>query len=230
MRQLIECLYFVIDNSYVVFKGKIHRQIIGIPMGTNCAPYLANIFLHMYEVDFIEKLNSEGKHKVSSLLNNIFRYQDDCLILNDCKQFSRYFSSVYPNEMVLENTNVSRTICNYLDLCITLNNGNFSYKSYDKREDYAFEVIRYPNLSGNIPQGPAYGVFVSQVKRFAEVNSSLENFINDIRILQSRLVEQGFSVYKLRDRFNSFANKNFYSWSKFGQDILAREVVAQIFS
>ena len=121
--------------------------------------------------------------------------------------------------MVLENTNVTGTVCDYLDLCFSLNDGNFSYKSYDKREDYAFDVIRYPNLSGNIPCGPAYGVFISQCKRYAEVNSSLENYVNDINILQSRIVKQGFSVYKLRERFHIFANKNFYSWSKFGQDI-----------
>ena len=108
---------------------KYTDKVIGIPMGTNCAPYLANIFLRMYEVEFIEKLNQEGKHKVSSLLNNVFRYQDDCLVLNDCKQFSRYFNSIYPKEMVLENTNVSSGESNYLDLCITLNNKKFSYKS-----------------------------------------------------------------------------------------------------
>ena len=158
---------------------------------------------------FIEKLNAEGKHKVALLLNNIFRYQDDCLVLNDCKQFSRYFNSIYPKEMVLENTNISRVESNYLDLCITLNNSIFSYKSYDKREDYSFEVIRYPDLSGNIPVNPAYGVFVSQCKRFAEVNNSLENFVNDICILQSRLVKQGFTVYNLQDRFSTFANMNF---------------------
>ena len=119
IKQLVECINFVIDNNYVIFNGKIYRQVIGMPMGTNCAPYLANIFLHMYEVEFIEKLNQECKHKVSSLLDNVFRYQDDCLVLNDCKQFSRYFNSIYPEEMLLENTNVSSGESNYLDLCIT---------------------------------------------------------------------------------------------------------------
>ena len=230
VKQLIECINFVIDNSYVGFCGKVYRQVIGIPMGTNCAPYLANIFLHMYEVDFIEKLNIDGKYRVASLFNNVFRYQDDCLVLNDCKQFSRYIASIYPEEMVLENTNISRVVSNYLDLCITLNNGNFSYKSYDKREDYMFDVIRYPDLSGNIPFNPTYGVFISQCKRFAEINSSLEYFVRDIRMLQSRLVKQGFLLGKLRDRFNTFANKNFYTWCKFGIDIRNAEVVDQIFN
>ena len=163
------------------------------------------------------------------LLNNIFRYQDDCLVLNDCKQFVRYLNSIYPEEMVLENTNVNRTESNYLDLNITLINGKFSYKSYDKREDYAFEVKKYPDLSGNIPSGPAYGVFISQCKRFTEVNCTLENFITDIKSLQSRLIKQGFSSYKLQDRFKTFANNNIYLWSKFGQDIRSEIVVNKIF-
>ena len=227
--QLIQCINFIIDNSYVVFDGKVYRQIIGIPMGTNCAPYLANIFLHMYEVDFIEKLNFEGKHKVSSLLNHMFRYQDDCMIFNDCKQYIRYYTSIYPNEMILENTNISAVECNYLDLCITLNNGKFSYKSYDKRDDYSFDVIRYPDLSGNIPFHPAYGVFVSQCKRFAEINILLENFIKDIRTLYTRLINQGFMGSILKERFKTYANKNFYSWCKFGVDIRNPVVMNQMF-
>ena len=199
-------------------------------MGTNCAPHVANIFLHTYEVCFIDKLNAEGKHKVSVLLNNMFRYQDDCLVLNDCKLFIRYINSIYPNEMVLENTNTSRVESNYLDLCISLEDGNFSYESYDKREDYSFDVIRYPDLSGNIPFNPAYGVFISQCKRFAEVNSTLDNFVKDISTLKTRLVKQGFTKYKLQDRFYTFANKNFCFWRKYGIDIRAREIVDQIFS
>ena len=164
IKQLIECLHFVIGNSYVLFKKKVYRQVVGIPMGTNCAPHLANIFLHMYEKQFIKSLNDKGKEKVSGFLNHMFRYQDDCLVLNDYRQFKRYINTIYPDVMVLENTNVNRVESNYLDLNIKLENGYFQYKSYDKRDDYNFDVIRYPNLSGNIPCLPSYGVFVSQCK------------------------------------------------------------------
>ena len=198
-------------------------------MGTNCAPHLANIFLHMYEKEFIKSLNEEGKQKVSTLLNNTFRYQDDCLVLNDCKQFKRYINTIYPDVMVLENTNVSRIESNYLDLNIKLENGYFQYKSYDKRDDYDFDVIRYPDLSGNIPFSPSYGVFVSQCKRFAEINNYLGNFVNDVKMLQSRLLQQGFLKQKLRERFNTFANKNFRVWSKFGKDIRDSGIVDDIF-
>ena len=56
---LIKHINFIIDNSYIVFNGQIYRQIIGIPMGTGCAPHTANIFLHVYEYEFISKLVSD---------------------------------------------------------------------------------------------------------------------------------------------------------------------------
>ena len=46
-------LEFLVDNILVDFGGKVFQQIIGIPMGTNCAPLLADIFLYSYEADFI---------------------------------------------------------------------------------------------------------------------------------------------------------------------------------
>ena len=44
-------LEFLVDNIFVVFGGKVFQQIVGIPMGTNCAPLLADIFLYSYEAE-----------------------------------------------------------------------------------------------------------------------------------------------------------------------------------
>ena len=46
-------LEFLVDTIVVVFfSGKVFKQIVGIPTGTNCAPFLADIFLYSYEADF----------------------------------------------------------------------------------------------------------------------------------------------------------------------------------
>ena len=52
-------------------------------MGTSCAPYLANIFLCVYEKTAVLNLVDTGKTDQASKLANIFRYQDDCFVLND---------------------------------------------------------------------------------------------------------------------------------------------------
>ena len=51
---------FLIDNIYVTFGGLHFRQVIGIPMGTNCAPLLADLFLYSYETEFLDKLTSNS--------------------------------------------------------------------------------------------------------------------------------------------------------------------------
>ena len=82
--ELLECINFIIDQSYVMYKGTLYRQQIGIPMGTNCAPYLANLFLHAYEIAFIDKMsqNNNTLH-IAAKLNHVYRYQDDCIVFND---------------------------------------------------------------------------------------------------------------------------------------------------
>ena len=67
-------LEFLVDSLYVVFGGKVFQQIVGIPMGTNCAPLLADIFLYSYEADFIQSLLSTRKKKLASQFNFTNRY------------------------------------------------------------------------------------------------------------------------------------------------------------
>jgi hypothetical protein len=42
----------LVDNIYVVFGDQVFQQSVGIPMGTNCAPLFADLFLHSYEAEF----------------------------------------------------------------------------------------------------------------------------------------------------------------------------------
>ena len=62
-------LEFLVDNIFVVFGGKVFQQIVGIPMGTNCAPLLADILLYSYEAEFIQSLLSTGKKKIAYQFN-----------------------------------------------------------------------------------------------------------------------------------------------------------------
>ena len=79
---IIKMLEFLVDNIFVVFAEKVFQLIIGIPMGTNCAPLLADIFriLYSYEAKFIQSLLSAGKKRLKSQLklvrtplNNLLR-------------------------------------------------------------------------------------------------------------------------------------------------------------
>ena len=79
---IIKMLEFLVDNIFVVFSGKIFLQIVGIPMGTNCTPLLADIFLYSYEAEFIQSLLSTDRKLLASRLNFTYRYIDDVLSIN----------------------------------------------------------------------------------------------------------------------------------------------------
>ena len=177
---------YIVDNSYVLYKNNVYRQIIGIPMGTNCAPDLANIYLHVYEYAFIHNLICNGDLILACRLSHLFRYQDDLIVFEDNLLFETLIREIYPRVMELENTNVSP------DMTISMHRGKYFFKSFDKRKDFGFDIINYPDIRGNIPKNPAYGVFVSQLVRFCLVNKSVHHYKRDVRILIERLTLKVF--------------------------------------
>ena len=86
---------FLVDNIYVRFGGQLLRQMVGIPMETNCAPLLADLFLYCYENEFLDKLIKEGKRKLPRKFNLSYRYIDDFISFNN-KRFKEIIFDIYP--------------------------------------------------------------------------------------------------------------------------------------
>ena len=90
--------------------------------------------------------------------------------------------------------------------------------------DFDFDVTNFPFLDGNIPKGQSYGIFISQLVRYARINGSFSNFISDCKKLVSKLINQCFSAAALRKRFEAFIDKHFYVWGKFGVPLSVNHV------
>ena len=88
-------LEFLVDNIFVVFGGRGFQQIVGIPIGTNCATLLADIFLCSYEADLIQSLLSTGNKKLASQFIFTYRYIDDVLSINN-PDFDNYLVRCIP--------------------------------------------------------------------------------------------------------------------------------------
>ena len=174
--------------------------------------------------EYENTLYEEGSKDKLAKMEHIFRYQDDLLALNDDGLLENSLSEIYPEEMVINKTNISRCKCNYLDLTISIYRGKFYIKLYDKRNDYNFEVINYPFLDGNIPKNQSYGIFISQLIRFTRVNSSYNGFVTNCKQLVDKLVRQHFDPAALRKRFELFVEKYFDIWGKFGRYLYTHEV------
>ena len=144
--------------------------MVGIPMGTNCAPLIADLFLFCYERDFMLNLSKSNQIDLIQKFNRTSRYIDDILNLdNPC--FEKYIDKIYPKELILNKSNVFSTDVSFLDLHLTLNKNVLKTSLYDKRDDFNFDIVNFPYLDGNIPKGPSYGTYISQLVRFARICS-----------------------------------------------------------
>ena len=131
-----------------------------------------NIFLYSYKADFIQSLLSTGKKHLASRFNFTYRYIDDVLSINN-PEFEHYLGQMYPAELEIKDTTESTTSASYLDLLLSIGmDGQLHTSIYDKRDDFNFHITNFPFLSSNIPSSPAYGVFISQLIRYARACSS----------------------------------------------------------
>ena len=204
---IISMLNFLIDNIFVEFGGTIFQQIIGIPMGTNCAPLLADLFLYSYESEFIQQLLKSGAKKQCHSFNLTYRYIDDVLSINNCK-FNDYLDIIYPSELEIKDTSDSAKYVNFLDLHLEIDNNELNTSLYDKRDDFNFSIVNFPYLSSNIPSSPAYGVFVSQLVRYSRSSSAYTDFIQRSSILATKLLKQGFEITRLKSSFKKFYGRH----------------------
>ena len=94
----------------------------------------------------------------------------------------------------------------YLNLSIT--NGIVSSKIYDKRDDFNFEIVNFSFLDGDDPRSLSYGVYISQLIRFARVCSNVKDFNNRNFFLTAKLLKQGYRYHKIRKAFSKFYHRH----------------------
>ena len=95
---MCEALTFLLDNIYIRFGSKLYRQIVGISMGTNCAPLVADLFLFCYERDFMLSLSEDYQSDVIEAFNSTSLYLDD-LLNTDNNFFDNMVNRIYPSEL-----------------------------------------------------------------------------------------------------------------------------------
>ena len=103
-QNVCDALSFLLDNIYNRFGTKLYRQIVGIPMGTNCVPLVADLFLFCYERDFMKILSSDNQADVIKAFNLTSRYLDDLLNIDN-----PYFEGMV-NQIIHLNCNLIKLI------------------------------------------------------------------------------------------------------------------------
>ena len=230
--ELCEAFTFLMENIYVQFDGMVYQQIVGIPMGTNCAPLIADLFLYCYERDFMSDLQKSKRFDLIDMFNDTFRYLDDIFTIDNL-EFDKHTPDIYPAELQLNKANTSDKATSFLDLNIKVVGSDIHTSVYDKCDDFGFPIVNFPWLSGDVPRLPSYGIYISQLVRFARCCTSVLDFHSKNLQITSKLLTQGYRYHKLRKTFGKFFRSYSELLSKFGdisfQEYLSKEISHPVF-
>ena len=105
---------------------------------------------------------------------------------------------MYPADLEIKDTTESNTSASYLDLILSIGIvGKLRTSLDDKRDDFNFHITNCTFLGSNIPSN-AYGVFISQLIRYARSCSFYDRFILRAVRLSSKLHGQGYVRERLK--------------------------------
>ena len=196
------------DNIYIRFDTRLYRQIVGIPIGTNCAPLVADLFLFCYARDFMTSYSDVRQAEIIEAFKSTSRHLDDLLNI-DSPYFEGMVNRIYPPELQLNEANTFDTEAPFLDLHLFISSGFVSSKRND------FDFVNFPFLDGAVRRSTSYGVYISQLIRFARVSSNVANYNALNKSLTAKLLQQGYRYHKLRKTFSKFYRRQYELVSKF---------------
>ena len=113
-------------------------------------------------------LSEDNQSDVTEAFNSTSRYLDDLLNI-DNDFFDSMVNRIYPSELQLNKANVSDTKASFSDLHLSISDGFVKTKIYDKRDDFDFDIVNFPFQDSDVPRSTSYGVYISQLIRFARV-------------------------------------------------------------
>ena len=111
---------------------------------------------------------------------------------------------IYPTELQLNRANSSDTEAPFLDLNLCISNGTVSTKIYDKRDDFDFDIVNFPFLDGDVPRRISYGVYISQLIRFARAFSNFMTLTTVIKPLLQNFLGRAIVILNFIGRFRNW--------------------------
>jgi hypothetical protein len=198
----------LIDNIYVKVGGRCFKQTLGIPMGTDCAPYLANLYLYARESEWIAKnLKAKNWHLLKHF-KYCSRYIDDLVVFNNDGLMAKHYKDIYGELRLSRESEENGHAAHFLEVDMLVETGFIHTSLYDKRDDFNFRVVTFPTFPANIEKASAHGLIIAQFIRFAQVCDRKENFFQRAVTLTDKLLQQGFDKKLLRKKCHIFYERN----------------------
>lgn len=202
-----DAVTYLLSNCFFTVGLKIFCQIIGIPMGSDPAPFFANLFLYHYESKWVNTIKKNDLIRARKLCN-IFRFIDDLNAINDGGEFECNFKDIYPEELVLSKENANNIEATFLDLEIKIENGKFLVGLFDKRDNFNFNIVRMPFKCSNLPSNIFYSAIGAETLRIARASNNAISFSSSVKPLVHRMQKQGAQHDRVINVLKKFFNRH----------------------
>ena len=210
-----EAIAFILDEVFVTFADFTFQQTSGIPMGGNCSPLLADLFLAHCEFQYMQALMRSKKFGLAKILSNTTRYIDDLCIIN-YSHFNNLILDIYPKSLEASRSGYDNKQVDYLDVKLKIGEHMIETSVYHKIDDFDFPVTLLTFPDNNMPYKLGIRVFAGQVIRYGRICSHIKDFINKtsktLHILESR----GYDKKLLRLETEKALHKHSSLLHKFG--------------
>ena len=212
---LKKSIKYLLNNCFFKFGDKVLRQVIGIPMGSDPAPFMANLFLYFYENKWILK-TKKSNLKEARMFGNTFRFIDDLIAINDGGTFEKNYKNIYPEELELKKENHDINEATFLDLNIHISNSNnFNISLFDKRDTFPFSIVRMPFLCSNIPTKMFYSSLGAEILRIARANNNKISFVKSTKGIINRMFNQGANRTRIANTLKKVFGRHFEVFCEF---------------
>ena len=169
---------------------------------------------------------SEADNNIVKELSFCKRYIDDLAAPNVSKNaISTICNDIYPKALEIVPTNSNNDNSTFLDLDISIVNSKFHWKLYDKRRDFQFSVITFPNLNSKVSNRLSYGVLIGELYRICKSSSDAKSFISDVRILIDKLLNQSYEFNLVKSSINKFIRRRPSCLNRFWYDFKVTDFV-----
>ena len=207
---------FLVDNVYLSFsKDFILRQRIGIPMGTNAAVFIANLFCFTYEYEFVTRCVNAGRVDLLSKFRYTMRYIDD-LLSADNSLFEKYIylsqvdsqgiKGIYPDFLTLNCEQEGQEV-SFLDALLFRHKNVFLTKVYDKREHpplSSIQRLRFPHVSCFLSDRSKYGIVTSRLHCFSRLCLRRSDYIYRLKIFVRDFLARGYCRSRVERTIRKF--------------------------
>jgi hypothetical protein len=210
--QVTKMIHILVHNTFIQNGGHIRQQFIGLPMGTNPTPHLADLTCFAHEARTVDHLTIADPNKARKFAST-FRYIDDILSVDNCNFKGQITldgerppdGAIYPSFLTLKDTTTDPTEVDFLGMNITNTPKSFKITVANTKNKFPTPKVNYPSLNGNFPAALGYGVLIGQLHRFARICTTVDDFVHwSANLCHTLYTTKGFSKGRCVKCFNSF--------------------------